>query len=71
MNENDTAICPACNGSSFNARDADCGFCGGCGGVPMEAAERWYAEERRWNAVADRLIDHARNRAARPSPTAS
>lgn len=51
MNENDTAICPACNGSGFNAGDADCGYCGGCGGVPVEAALRWDAEERRWNAA--------------------
>lgn len=35
----DTAICPACNGSGFGVADTQCGFCGGCGGVPLAAEQ--------------------------------
>ena len=39
----DTAICPACNGSGFGVADTYCGFCGGCGGVPLAAAQQFYS----------------------------
>lgn len=45
----DTAICPACNGSGFNVGDAYCGFCGGCGGVPIGVAEDF---DKRCAAIA-------------------
>ena len=41
----DTAICPACNGSTA-CGDDHCGFCGGSGGVPLSAAQ-WFANKQR------------------------
>lgn len=44
----DIAICPACNGSGFGVADTQCGFCGGCGGVPLDAAQRFENDRRKW-----------------------
>lgn len=44
----DCAICPACNGSGVGAADTYCGFCGGNGGVPIAAAQRFENERRKW-----------------------
>jgi hypothetical protein len=43
----DTAICPACDGSGFGVADTMCGYCGGCGGVPLAAAQRLISERRK------------------------
>lgn len=47
INPDDTAICPACDGSGFSSGEAMCGFCGGCGGVPIAVAQRFISEQRK------------------------
>lgn len=42
----DTAICPACDGSGFGVADTECGFCGGCGGVPLAVAQAFVSKRR-------------------------
>lgn len=42
----DTAICPACDGSGSGVADTSCGFCGGGGGVPLSAAQDFENKRR-------------------------
>lgn len=52
----DTAICPACDGSGMGVADTLCGFCGGCGGIPLAALQQWENERRRWEGAMVRFL---------------
>lgn len=42
----DTAKCPACDGSGIGMSDY-CGFCGGSGGVPLASAQAFSFRARK------------------------